>query len=481
MHKIFKDSSGFIPTIIIVIVAALGLFLSLLVFNKSSAVDTITITTSSLPEATENALYQAFLKASGGTAPLNWSVSSGSLPSGLTLNSSTGVISGTPTLKDRYKVTFQVTDLASPPQSIAKAFSLMVKSPTGANCNNIFVGFTPLNDLGAGTYQGYPGGLYPGGTNTRPTAYESAGVSLANNIVPLDANGNYDPVNGKIVLLSIGMSNTALEFAAFKPIADADALKNSKLVIVNGAQGGQTASLIANPNSNFWSEVVNRLTAAGVTTNQVAVTWVKEANSGPTGTFPVPEQTLRDNLAAIARILKSKYPNIKIAYYSSRVYGGYATGPTNPEPYAYGSGFSVKWLIEGQINNDPQINVNYDPTAGPVVAPWLAWGPYMWADGLNPRSDDLVWSCQEFVTDGTHLNGAGTTKVANMLLNFFKTDSTAKPWFRNDQNPQPTPTPGGPTPTPTPTAIATPTPTSGRGTPTPGGPTPTATSGPRGT
>ena len=55
-------------------------------------------------------------------------------------------------------------------------------------------------------------------------------------------------------------------------------------------------------------------------------------------------------------------PNVKLAYLSSRTYGGYATTPLNPEPYAYESGFSVKWLIEGQLKGEAALN--YDPGEG---------------------------------------------------------------------------------------------------------------------
>ena len=40
--------------------------------------------------------YSTTLQANGGVTPLTWSISSGSLPAGLTLNATTGVISGTP-------------------------------------------------------------------------------------------------------------------------------------------------------------------------------------------------------------------------------------------------------------------------------------------------------------------------------------------------------------------------------------------------
>jgi hypothetical protein len=69
------------------------------------------ITTTSLPAATAGVAYSAILTESGGTAPYAWSVTSGSLASlGLSLNSETGLISGTPTGPGSGSFTFQVTD-----------------------------------------------------------------------------------------------------------------------------------------------------------------------------------------------------------------------------------------------------------------------------------------------------------------------------------------------------------------------------------
>ena len=64
---------------------------------------------SALPSGTVNVGYSAALAATGGTAPYSWSVTSGSLPKGLSL-SSTGVVSGTPTSAGSSTVTIQVTD-----------------------------------------------------------------------------------------------------------------------------------------------------------------------------------------------------------------------------------------------------------------------------------------------------------------------------------------------------------------------------------
>ena len=293
------------------------------------------------------------------------------------------------------------------------------------NCSKTSTGLRPLSELGTELYFGYQGGLYPNGLNESPSAHNAAGIELAQSVVPLSASGAVEQEAGSIVLLSIGMSNATQEFSLFKSLADQDPAKNTKLVIVDGAQGGQTASIISNPSANFWSAIDQRLTAAGVTREQVQVAWVKEANANPTQPFPQHAVMLQGHLESIARILKARYPNIKLAYWSSRTYGGYATTTLNPEPYAYESGFAVKWLITKQIENDTSLVFQ----GSNARAPWLAWGPYLWADGTVPRSDGFSWDCSDFQSDGTHPSTSGRQKVANALLSFFKTNPTTTAWF----------------------------------------------------
>jgi hypothetical protein len=136
---------------------------------------------------------------------------------------------------------------------------------------------------------------------------------------------------------------------------------------------------------------------------------------------------LAADLTRILRNLQEKFPNLKIAYLSSRTYGGYAGGPLNPEPHAYESGFAVKWVISGQIAGDPDLV--FDPAKGPVRAPWIAWGPYLWADGIKGRSGGFAWRREDFGLDGTHPSPAGQRKVAELLLGFLKSDATSRPWF----------------------------------------------------
>ncbi|MDI3297628.1 MAG: putative Ig domain-containing protein [Bacillota bacterium] len=71
-----------------------------------------TITTTSLPDGQVGQPYSATLQATGGTPPYAWSVASGSLPDGLTLDSSTGAIGGTPTAAGSFTFAVQVADSA---------------------------------------------------------------------------------------------------------------------------------------------------------------------------------------------------------------------------------------------------------------------------------------------------------------------------------------------------------------------------------
>jgi hypothetical protein len=99
----------------------------------------------------------------------------------------------------------------------------------------------------------------------------------------------------------------------------------------------------------------------------------------------------------------------------------------NPEPFAYESGFAVQQLVARQIAGQGDLNPN--PAQGPVVAPVLLWGPYVWGDGTDSRQDGFAWLPHDVGSDRTHPATSGREKVAYELLKFFTTDSTAVSWF----------------------------------------------------
>ncbi|HUP50204.1 MAG TPA: hypothetical protein VNA04_15575, partial [Thermoanaerobaculia bacterium] len=270
----------------------------------------------------------------------------------------------------------------------------------------------PLSDLGSGTYLGFEGGLYEKGMNAPPADHLAAGLARAALIAPLDGEGRPDP-QGRIVLLSIGMSNTTQEFCgaqspgpctswSFVGQALADPEVSRTIAFANGARGGQAASTWESPSQPNYVRIRDEVLArAGLTEAQVQVAWVKVANGRPAISLPdsnADALRLVAQMGSIARALRVRYPNIRIAYFSSRIYAGYATTTLNPEPYAYESGFAVKWLIEAQV--EQMRGGTIDPRAGDLhpdlSAPWIGWGAYLWANGTEPRSDGLIWERRDF-------------------------------------------------------------------------------------
>lgn len=86
----------------------------------------LSVTIPVLPNAILNVLYSTTLKTTGAVGPLTWSISAGSLPTGLTLNATTGVITGTPTVTGLATFTVKVADSAVPPRSATAQTTILV-------------------------------------------------------------------------------------------------------------------------------------------------------------------------------------------------------------------------------------------------------------------------------------------------------------------------------------------------------------------
>lgn len=126
----------------------------------------LSVTTASLPNGTQNTAYApTTVLASGGLTPYTWSA--GGLPPGLSINSSTGVISGTPTTAGAYNATVTVTDNCS--QQASGSYTVVI-APPAPTCTltagskvvdyNSTLGFTWTITNGAanGTWSPAPGG-----------------------------------------------------------------------------------------------------------------------------------------------------------------------------------------------------------------------------------------------------------------------------------------------------------------------------------
>lgn len=319
----------------------------------------------------------------------------------------------------------------------------------------------PITDM-TEPYKGEDGGLYGGGKNEPPEGHLGAHLRETAKIVPRDASGE-PSVEGKIGFITLGFSNPSIESEDFKRTADNDPQKNPQVVIVNGCIGGRSAVMWAwdgaevlpkaeqerldqeiellgmpkgkrrptNQEKDTWPILAQRIADAGLSAKQVQVAWLKqvEANPKPLGEFPAHARALQADITAMLNIAHLRYPNLRIVYLSSRTFGGWSGRASgSPEPYAYESGFGTRWLVQQQIKGDAQLN--FDHAKGEVKAPLLLWGPYLWAQGSNPRQrDGLTWTQNDVRPDQLHPNESGCRKTTTLLLNFFKTDAGTSRWF----------------------------------------------------
>lgn len=290
-----------------------------------------------------------------------------------------------------------------------------------ADCTNTSVGLVPLID---------GEGLYPSGLNFPPLWHSVHGEEIAKIL-------RAKPTN---VLMSVGMSNTREEFGQFLAIEAKATDRAPNLVMVNGATDGQVASKWASTrNLTPYSSANAALAARGLTPQDVTVLWVKLTNVAA-GDPALWRAKFKTDLKQALTLLKAHYPNVAMIFLSARIYGGYETPGIwlNPEPYAYQTGLVVKDVVTEHLAG----------TFLPDV--WLSWGPYLWADGLHPRSDGVTWACGDFEVDGVHPSLSGETKVAGFLGKFFRTDPVARIWFLNSTTSTPPPPPPNPRPTPVP-------------------------------
>src|ERR1035438_427621 len=96
-----------------------------------SVVAPLTILTASLPNGQVNALYSQALHATGGFGAYTWQLTAGTLPAGLALNASTGLIGGSPTTPViATPLTFKVMDSGSPAQTATVNLNLTIAAST---------------------------------------------------------------------------------------------------------------------------------------------------------------------------------------------------------------------------------------------------------------------------------------------------------------------------------------------------------------
>lgn len=256
----------------------------------------LTITTTSLPTASTSNAYSYQMQAIGGVGAYTWSISSGTLQTGLSINSSTGVISGTATAGTQ---TFTVQAVGATSGTGTKSLTLtvngtastptFVQSSTGSsgvtgsvtgtsgNVNVVSVyhytngnfSFSPPTDTAGTTYQFCGAVIGPGGGSSNLV------LAVAYYIGKIAATG------ANVVTTSSNSSVVAAEFSGAQAFCDTSVLTSAK----SAASATLTSSSIATvtPNSMLYAGV-DGMTNTTTFTN---VTLTADGNIGNGSTSPL--------------------------------------------------------------------------------------------------------------------------------------------------------------------------------------------------
>lgn len=306
------------------------------------------------------------------------------------------------------------------------------------NCANDSTGLIPITDLGTDFYEGtWQGGLYQGGSNIPPVGHLNKGIGIVKKLKPLDSLGNVNYATGKIVLAGFGASTVGGPFNHMIQLMKDYTDLNPCMKSVNAANGSDGITAMYIGNDEYWDYIeIFKLGEKDLKPIQVQVGWLMHSSRIDSNGSDINSYTdsLIKRFTIALNAMQYYYPNLKLVFVSGFPYGGYAD-PSKAlyhvikEPSSYHHNFAMKELIRRQISGDPTLKYK-EP--GKQV-PYLIWGPPLWADGKNPRDyDGLTWNCEaEFAIDGGgyHLTNEGKDKLANILLDFFRTDTLSESWF----------------------------------------------------
>jgi len=214
------------------------------------------ITANSLPNGQIGQPYEAQLTSQGGVGTITWSIVSGSLPDGLTLNQPTAVnnyaasITGTPTTvtgDNPTPITFQVVDQSSPQQSAQALISITVQ----------------LHTLVAGTIYSYNIHYDAVGNVTwfKDSTYPGTGPGIqgtwnfgdtANSGTYPQAGGGYDTLN-RLMAASVTWPNGTQQYFCWSYDSFGNRLQQT---VTSSASTGGGASTCT-PSGTLWSNVVS--------------------------------------------------------------------------------------------------------------------------------------------------------------------------------------------------------------------------------
>jgi hypothetical protein len=304
------------------------------------------------------------------------------------------------------------------------------------NCDNDTTFRIPIIDLQTGYYGSHQGGLYPGGSNIMPSAHADSGLTIAQSLMPINFDGELDTTYGKFVFLALGNGSAGKIFNKFLTQYEDLGFDDSCMQIVNACIDGYSLHDMYGADADFyWDDVNDYLQDRDLKKKQVRAVWLMTSNYDDTlVTEDAYIDSVKNTYIEVIQKMKNQLPNLALLYISGLQYGGYVDTSADikhfvTEPVPYLNDLAIKAVIEAQIDGDSALIYSGPDTE----APWIAWGPNVWADGRNLRAyDNLRWICpSDYDTglNGFDLSSTGQVKVADRLFTFCTTEPTILPWI----------------------------------------------------
>jgi len=222
--------------------------------------------------------------------------------------------------------------------------------------------------------------------------------------------------NGKIVIVAISMSNGLQEFDRFIALYEGHPDIAAQVEFVNCAVAGNALENWLSEQT-LWTKCKDNI-EKNYSLDQVKVIWAKNADQFTADGITLPDPAadyydLVNNIGALAQKIGDEFPGVQAIFNTSRIYGGYVIEDKQAargEPISYEGGFATNTAIEKW-------------KAGELPgAPWMGWGPYLWANSLTPNGSGIFWATSDFQGangENQHPSEQGATKVADALHDFF--------------------------------------------------------------
>ena len=221
------------------------------------------VVTTVLDAGTAGASYSATAAASGGTTPYTWSINTGSLPAGLSLNTSTGAITGTPTVEGASNFTVHVTD----------ADSITASQPLGIVVNAVIIALSPsfgpvgttvtISGVGFGTTPGKV--TFNGVTATSIASWGATSIVVA---APAETGAGNVVVtvggassNGITFTTTTGASQANLNTSRYRQ--SATILNNGQILVAGGVNCPTADSCTYLKSAELYNPATSAFTNAG--------------------------------------------------------------------------------------------------------------------------------------------------------------------------------------------------------------------------